>query len=85
MGGVLGGRGTVRILRLALFDGWTSREIARHLGGRLTATCVDSRLHRVRRLLAGLGLELPRRGAPPPGAPRRVRPRRRGHLRRRRS
>ncbi len=84
MAGRLGDRRDARILRLALFDGWTSREIARHLGGRLSATGVDSRLHRLRRLLAGLGLELPRRG-PLPGSPvrrRRGRPRRQSAPRR---
>ncbi len=63
LGDRLGGGRGARILRLALFDGWTSREIARHLGGRLTATGVDSQLHRLRRRLASGGLQLPRRGA----------------------
>jgi DNA-directed RNA polymerase specialized sigma24 family protein len=66
------GRRDARILRLALFDGWTSREISRHLGGRLTASSVDSRIHRLRRRFAGSGLDLPRRG-PLPGATRRRR------------
>lgn len=62
-----------RILRLALFDGWTSREIAHHLGGGLTASGIDSRIHRLRRRCAAVaGLTLPRR-QPIPG---RRRPRR---------
>jgi DNA-directed RNA polymerase specialized sigma24 family protein len=69
------GRGDARILRLALFDGWTSREISRHLGGRLAPSSVDSRIHRMRRRAAGSGLELPRRG-PLPGSRRRRRRRR---------
>ncbi len=65
-------RRDARILRLALFDGWTSREISRHLGGRLAPSSVDSRIHRLRRRVAGSGVELPRRG-PLPGRRRRRR------------
>ena len=59
------GRRDARILRLAFFDGWTSREISRHLRGRLAPSSVDSRIHRLRLRAAGSGLELPRRGTLP--------------------
>lgn len=51
------------ILQLAVFEGWSSREIATALGGRLTVSSVDTILHRLRRRLAEHGLELPHRSA----------------------
>jgi RNA polymerase sigma factor (sigma-70 family) len=44
-------RRNLRILRLALLEGWSSREIARAEGGRLAASTVDTVVHRARRLL----------------------------------
>lgn len=44
-------RRNLRILRLALIEGWSSREIARAEGGRLAASTVDTVVHRARRLL----------------------------------
>lgn len=51
------------ILQLAVFEGWSSREIAAALGDRLTVSSVDTILHRLRRRLAAQGLELPGRAA----------------------
>jgi DNA-directed RNA polymerase specialized sigma24 family protein len=42
----------LRILSLALLDGWSSREIALAEGGRLAASTVDTLVHRARRRLA---------------------------------
>lgn len=56
-------RRNLRILRLALIEGWSSREIVRAEGGRLAASTVDTVVHRARRLLlAHHGYELPGRG-----------------------
>lgn len=52
---------TMQIARLALLEGWTSREIAAGLDGRLGVAGVDSIISRLRRRLAGLGVALPRR------------------------
>ncbi|MEO8276245.1 MAG: hypothetical protein ABI639_08485 [Thermoanaerobaculia bacterium] len=60
----LGRRGsamTLRIARLAFLEGWTSREIAHGLGGRVGITAVDSVIYRLRRNLAARGFALPRR------------------------
>ena len=54
-------RRDLRVLYLAFFEGWTSREICRRLGGGLTPSSVDSLLHRVKRRLARAGLQVPRR------------------------
>jgi DNA-directed RNA polymerase specialized sigma24 family protein len=51
----------LRILRLALVEGWTSREIACAAGGRLAASSVDSLVHRARQRLARGGLAVPSR------------------------
>ncbi len=51
----------LRVLRLAVLEGWTSREIARHLHHRLSAGQVDLLVHRLRRHLAKDGIALPRR------------------------
>jgi RNA polymerase sigma factor (sigma-70 family) len=61
------GRRDLRILRLALVEGWSSREIARTLG-KLAPSSVDSVVHRLRRRLSGDGIDLPRRV---PGLPER--------------
>jgi RNA polymerase sigma factor (sigma-70 family) len=54
------GRRNLRILRLALIEGWSSREIARTLG-KLAPSSVDSVVHRLRRRLSEEGVALPRR------------------------
>lgn len=51
----------LHILRLALLEGWSSPEIVRAVGGGLSASTVDSLVHRARRRLAQGGLELPHR------------------------
>lgn len=58
------GRRSVRdlnVLYLAFFEGHSSREICRLLGGGLTPSCVDSMVHRLKHRLARFGLQLPRR------------------------
>jgi len=61
--GKSGSRRDLYILYLALFDGCSSSEIARRLGGGLTTHGVDSRICRMRaRLREREGIELPRRG-----------------------
>jgi RNA polymerase sigma factor (sigma-70 family) len=49
----------LRILRLALLEGWSSREIGR--AHRLAPSSVDSVIHRLRRQLCEDGIALPRR------------------------
>ncbi len=56
----------LEIARLALLDGWTSREIAARLGGRMGIAGVDSVICRLRRKLASRGVALPRRDTRPP-------------------
>ncbi|MEO7794438.1 MAG: hypothetical protein ABIV06_06650 [Thermoanaerobaculia bacterium] len=51
----------VRIARLALLEGWTSREIAASPGATMGVAGVDSVIYRLRRNLAGRGIALPRR------------------------
>jgi RNA polymerase sigma factor (sigma-70 family) len=46
----------LRILSLALLEGWTSREIARAEGGRLAASTVDTLVYRAKQRLARHGL-----------------------------
>ena len=60
-------RDRLRIARMALVEGCTSREIARALGGTWSAHAVDAVVFRIRRRLAEQGLALPRR----PGGGRR--------------
>jgi RNA polymerase sigma factor (sigma-70 family) len=62
---LLGERAQARhlaILRLALLEGWSSREIAGRLRG-IEASSVDSVVHRFKVRLAGRGVSLPRRAA----------------------
>jgi DNA-directed RNA polymerase specialized sigma24 family protein len=47
----------LRITYLALFEGWSSRELAGRFAG-TTANNVDSIVHRTRRRLAGVGVDL---------------------------
>lgn len=51
----------LRILRLAVLEGWTSREISGRLGGAMSAGAVDSVLHRARRRLLADGVAVPGR------------------------
>lgn len=51
----------LRVLRLAILEGWSSREIARAEGWALAASTVDTLVHRARRRLARGGVELPDR------------------------
>lgn len=53
------------VLYLALFEGFTSREICRRLGRELTPSTVDSLVHRFRKRLSGEGVEIPRRRSGP--------------------
>lgn len=62
----------LRVLRLALLEGWSSREIARAEGWSLAASTVDTLVHRARRRLARGGVELPDRRRT--GRPRSLRP-----------
>lgn len=54
-------RRNLRVLRLAVFEGWTSREISEALGGELRPGSVDALVHRLRRSLAREGIHLPSR------------------------
>ena len=54
-------RRDLRIICLALLEGWTSREIAHRLGGEVTPSTIDSVIHRLRRRLARAGIRIPRR------------------------
>lgn len=52
-----------RALRLALLDGWSSREIVDRLAGALSHGQIDAMIHRLRLRLAKEGLQMPRRGS----------------------
>jgi DNA-directed RNA polymerase specialized sigma24 family protein len=52
---------TVRIACLALLEGWSSREIAAGLAGRMGIAGIDSVIYRLRRNLARRGIAVPRR------------------------
>lgn len=54
-------RRDLMIFERALLDGWSSRQIARALGGALAPSSIDSLVHRLRRDFADEGIELPRR------------------------
>jgi hypothetical protein len=54
-------RRCVRVLRLALVEGWTSGEISRAEGVGLAASSVDSLVHRARQRLARGGVAVPNR------------------------
>jgi DNA-directed RNA polymerase specialized sigma24 family protein len=62
------GRRNLRILRLALIEGRSSREIAKILG-ELSPSGVDTVIYRLRRHLSGLGVAVPRRPSFPGGRP----------------
>lgn len=55
----------LEIFRLAIVEGWSSRDIAERLGHGLSASGVDSVVCRLRRRLERQGLRIPRRGRPP--------------------
>lgn len=59
IGGPGSGERNARLLWLALVEGWGSRELGRAF--RLAPRSVDTLIHRLRRRLAGEGLELRRR------------------------
>lgn len=59
------GRRDLEIFRLAIVEGWSSREIAERVGEGLSASGVDSVICRLRRRLERHGLRVPRRGRPP--------------------
>jgi len=57
----------LRVLRRALLDGWSSREISRAEGGRMAVSSVDTLVCRARQRLARGGFEVPsRRRVPRP-------------------
>lgn len=56
-------RRDLKILYLAFFEGMSSRQVARILGGGLSPNSVDSVIYRVRRRLEKGGMRLPRRRA----------------------
>jgi len=51
----------LEIFRLAVVDGWTSREIAERLDGELRPGSIDSVVHRQRRFLESRGVRVPTR------------------------
>jgi len=55
------GRLNAWVVRMAVVEGYSSREIAAAAGGRLTPHGVDHLVYRIRRRLAKSGLEVPRR------------------------
>lgn len=55
----------LQILYLALFEGWSSREICNRVGPGIKPTTVDSLIHRLRKRLADHGVEVPRRRSGP--------------------
>ena len=59
------GQRDLEIFRLAIVEGWSSREIAERVGDGLSASGVDSVICRLRRRLQRQGLNVPRRSRPP--------------------
>jgi RNA polymerase sigma factor (sigma-70 family) len=51
----------VRIMRLALLEGLTSREISQRIGNLISPTGIDTLVHRARRRLVEEGILVPRR------------------------
>lgn len=51
----------MQVLYLAFFEGWTSREICNRVGQGMKPSTVDSLIHRLRKRLAALGIDVPRR------------------------
>lgn len=54
-------RRVIAVLRLALLEGWSSREIAASMAWKLSPSGVDSIICRARRRLAAMGVPLPPR------------------------
>ena len=52
---------SLRILRLILVEGWSSREVSHAEGGRLAPSTIDTFIHRLRQRLARSGFGLPSR------------------------
>ncbi len=50
-----------QVLRLAIFEGYSSREICEQMGRDLRPSTVDSLIHRLKRRFSEAGVELPRR------------------------
>ncbi len=59
----------LRALAMALLEGWSSREIAAELGGRLSAARVDKLVSLLRRRLLREGIRMPRRYCVPVPSP----------------
>jgi DNA-directed RNA polymerase specialized sigma24 family protein len=59
--GLGSGRRNAWVMRLAVLEGYTSHEIARAAGGRMTSHNVDMLIHRLRRRLSRDGFSLARR------------------------
>ena len=62
--GLLGSESPQRdwtVFRMAVLEGWSSREICEQVGGTLKPSTVDSLIHRLRRRLLSVGVHLPRR------------------------
>jgi len=55
----------IRVLYLAFFEGWTSREICSRLGKGIKPSTVDSLVHRLKKRLAAQGIDVPRRRSGP--------------------
>jgi RNA polymerase sigma factor (sigma-70 family) len=51
----------LQVFYLALFEGWTSREICQRMGQGLKPSTVDSLIHRLRKRFTALGIDIPRR------------------------
>ncbi len=67
IGNEMQGERNLRILRLALIEGWSSREIART--HKLSPSSIDTVVHRLRRRLSEDGYALPRRTPCPTRGP----------------
>jgi DNA-directed RNA polymerase specialized sigma24 family protein len=59
--GLGSGRRNAWVMRLAVLEGYTSHEIARAAGGRMTSHNIDMLIHRLRRRLSRDGFSLARR------------------------
>ncbi|MCP4203646.1 MAG: sigma-70 family RNA polymerase sigma factor [bacterium] len=59
----------LRALKMALLEGWSSRDVARELRGGLSADRVDRLVYLLRRHLAREGIRMPRRYCSPAVAP----------------
>ena len=55
-----------QVFYMAVFEGWSSREISSRFSGELKPSTVDSLIHRLRRRLSDAGMKVPRRSPPGP-------------------